>query len=142
LLVEKFKFEWLAKKARLQVSGKLDLYASIKGNFEQESYLELKDFSSRNAISKMRISAHELPIETGRYSGIPRNERVCPLCNNGVDNELPYLLECNMPKMINTRVPILQKVMSNDSLFHSMSQDQKCKYLLSTDDTKQLNNTR
>ena len=140
-LVEKFKSEWLVKKGRLQVSGKLDLYASIKVNFEQESYLKLTDFSSRNAISKMRISAHGLPIETGRYSGIPRNERVCPLCNNGIGNELHYLLECNMPKMVDVRVPILQKVVSNDSLFYSMSGDQKCKYLLSTDDTKQLNNT-
>ena len=87
-----------------------------------------KKTCNRNAISKMRISAHRLPVETGRYSGTPRNERMCPLCKNGVGNELHYLLECNMPKMVQIRVPILQKICSNDSMFNNMSNNLQCKY--------------
>lgn len=34
-------------------------------------------------------------IEIGRYSGIPRNERYCPLCkNNSIEDEIHVMLYC------------------------------------------------
>ena len=38
----------------------------------------------RKAISKLRLSAHNLLIETGRYAkprSLPRSERICKHCN-------------------------------------------------------------
>ncbi len=35
-----------------------------------------------------------LHIETGRYEGLAEDERMCPMCNNGVENELHALLDC------------------------------------------------
>ena len=32
-------------------------------------------------ITKFRLGSHFLPIETGRWSRKPRNERLCPTCN-------------------------------------------------------------
>ena len=39
-------------------------------------------------LSKLRISAHKLAIEGGRYLDIPKHERICTACNSGeVENE-------------------------------------------------------
>ena len=45
---------------------KLSLYASFKKNFKFESYLDyIKDFTARCTLAKLRMSAHNLQIETG-----------------------------------------------------------------------------
>jgi len=40
-------------------------------------------FSLRFVITRLRISAHSLRIQTGRYSRqrLPRNERICWCCS-------------------------------------------------------------
>ena len=76
------------------VGNKLSLYSEVKN--ENESYLDLiKNVKTRVAVTKMRISCHLLPIESGRYKKIPRVERLCPLCNRSeIGNEFHYLLKC------------------------------------------------
>ena len=37
----------------------------------------------RNMITKFRCNNIKLPIETGRWSNTPREERICHLCNVG-----------------------------------------------------------
>ena len=45
--------------------------------------------------SRLRLSSHNLAIETGRYTSIPRRERICTFCNtNVVENEFHFLLAC------------------------------------------------
>ena len=53
-------------------------------------------------LSKMRVSAHKLAIESGRYTRIktPKRERLCTVCNSGeIEDEEPreehFLLNCN-----------------------------------------------
>ena len=48
----------------------------------------------RNMITKFRCSNIKLPIETGRWSNTPREERICHLCNVGVGTEFHFLFEC------------------------------------------------
>ena len=49
----------------------------------------------RNAVVKLRISAHQLLIETGRHRNIPRDERICELCDkNELEDEFHFLLVC------------------------------------------------
>ena len=57
-------------------------------------YLKSKFFEYRKLITKFRISNHCLLIEKGRYLKIPRENRVCQLCNV-VEDEKHFLLECN-----------------------------------------------
>jgi hypothetical protein len=45
-------------------------------------------------ITKFRCSNIKLPIETGRWSNTPREERICHLCNVGVGTEFHFLFEC------------------------------------------------
>ena len=37
---------------------------------------------------------HKLEIEIGRYQGIEAEKRICKLCNNGVEDEIHFLLKC------------------------------------------------
>ena len=47
-------------------------------------------------MCKLRISAHKLNIEVGRYNKTPRNERFCKKCNTGeIEDEMHFLLLCN-----------------------------------------------
>ena len=46
-------------------------------------------------LSKLRISAHKLQMEIGRYQGTLWENRICCRCTSGqVENEIHYLLHC------------------------------------------------
>ena len=47
--------------------GKLDTYFCIKTHFGKEKYLQINNLKIRQSICKIRVSAHSLNIETGRY---------------------------------------------------------------------------
>jgi hypothetical protein len=58
---------------KLVKEGKLRTYLKIKTNFGYENYLSIiKHFEQRRRLSKLRISAHKLQIEIGRYQGTLR----------------------------------------------------------------------
>ncbi len=61
-------------------------------SIEFESYLsQVKIVKHRQAVTRFRISAHRLPIETGRYAHIEHNLRLCPICNsNETGDEYHY----------------------------------------------------
>ena len=68
-LTNQFKKCWQYQKS---TSSKLSFYHSIKHTFNREPYLYLcKGFSRRYSTTKLRISAHDLHIEKGRYSNTP-----------------------------------------------------------------------
>jgi hypothetical protein len=49
----------------------------------------------QKCITKIRLSSHNLFIETGRYTGIVRNERKCIIFNlNVLENEFHFALQC------------------------------------------------
>ena len=80
----------------LQHSQKLSFYYTIKETFGPSAYLDLtRKNASRKALVKLRISSHKLLIETGRYDNIPRNERMCNVCNRKtIEDEIHFLLDC------------------------------------------------
>ena len=55
----------------------------------------LEHFYMRKAICKLRLTAHNLLIETGRYvkpKNMPRSERICKNCNlNIIENEFHFV---------------------------------------------------
>ena len=94
---------------------KLNLYASFKTIYKFESYLDyIQDFTVRCILAKLRISAHNLQIETGRFSKnkTPRDERFCPYCKTldifKVEDEVHFLLTC--PLFNEERQIFLQKI--------------------------------
>ncbi len=61
-----------------------------------EPYLnKINDFRFRTAVSRFRLSSHNLQIEIGRHQHIERNRRLCTQCNmQMVEDENHMLLVC------------------------------------------------
>ena len=70
ILKEHFKLKWASEK---KASVKLQLfYDNIKTSFEKEKYLDLvTNATFRYNTTRLRISAHDLEIEKGRYKSFP-----------------------------------------------------------------------
>lgn len=84
--------EW---KTRMTNKPKLRLYRVLKLDLNREEYLGmLLTFAQRKALTSMRSGTHVLRIETGRWKKIEYNERICKLCNNSVENEEHFFINC------------------------------------------------
>ena len=59
----------------------------------KEKYLSvIKNREVRKCVTALRISAHQLEIEMGRYKNVPLNSRICKLCkSNEVEDEVHFL---------------------------------------------------
>ena len=99
ILTKKFVQSWEDGKSS---SSKLSFYNIIKQKFAREPYLDCsKGFSRRYFTTQLRISAHDLNIERGRYSNTPRDQRVCHWCNTSMGMEIVecenhLLFDCDM----------------------------------------------
>jgi len=75
----------------------LTLYKHIKPDLKYEQYLDVLPSNLRFFITRFRISAHSLRIQTGRYARnrLDRNLRVCQLCQEqDVEDEFHVILKC------------------------------------------------
>ena len=81
---------------------KLRTYVKFKKQLKFEHYLDaVKNFQIRKNITRLRISAHNLYIETGRHKRpykTPVNQRTCITCNS-IDDELHFMLDCDQFKV-------------------------------------------
>ena len=101
ILTNHFKICWEQQKS---TSSKLSFYHSIKKDFTctPEPYLNLcKGFSRRYSTTQLRISAHDLEIERGRYKNTKRADRTCAWCQtcmgiNIVEDESHVLFHCDL----------------------------------------------
>ena len=75
----------------------LIVYKAIKTTFSFEPYLEtIVSRNLRTANTQIRICAHNLRIQTGRYDRLERNLRLCQICDsNEIENEYHFLLKCS-----------------------------------------------
>ena len=60
--------------------------------------------NQRRSLCKFRISSHKLEIEQGRYTNISADKRTCMLCNNGVEDEIHFLLKCSVLEKIRKNI--------------------------------------
>ena len=72
----------------------------------------------RIAATRMRLSSHRLRIESGRWSRIPRERRVCPCDFTSLQNESHVLLSCPLSAPI--RDQFLPPLMSVSEFFDSL----------------------
>ena len=100
-----FQSFWLEQINEVKLSGvgqdrnKLRLYKKFKGSFTLEPYIELvRNRNQRSSITRMRVSAHHLANETGRWARPkpqPLSERLCRFCSlESIDSEEHFLLHC------------------------------------------------
>ena len=102
-----FERHWLdsIQQIRLNESGrdtnKLRLYKTFKGSFSEEPYIsKVFNRNQRCALTRLRISAHHLQIEVGRYTKptTPVEKRYCKYCHaepRCLDTEFHFLFECS-----------------------------------------------
>ena len=77
-------------------SNKAIFYRSLKNTIHFEPYLDILPLFLRIKVTRMRLSNHRLPIETGRWSKTPHEQRICPVCPIGkLGDEFHYLFECD-----------------------------------------------
>ena len=93
-LLDNFYQCWYSEKEN---SAVLELYNNVKVSFGYEQYLDFVPFDLRTYITKIRLSAHSLHIQTGRYTRnrLPRNERYCLFCRNSdIEDEFHFIIKC------------------------------------------------
>ncbi len=103
LLHENFIRDTLTGIEDSEKSPKLRSYKLFKTDFRLENYLScIRNRSHQIALSKFRVSSHNLRIETGRYDRNPKlepHERLCIYCtSNCVEDENHFILGCPLYK--------------------------------------------
>jgi len=70
-------------------------YRLYKTTFQLEKYIEILPQRLIYPLIRFRTLNHRLPIQKGRWSNIPRNERKCTLCcQSDLGDEFHYVLVC------------------------------------------------
>ena len=86
--------------SRLENSTRARFYINI-AQFKYQKYLDvLKVEKYRNSLCKLRVSAHRLEIETGRWTKpnrTPLDDRICLICGV-LEDEFHFMLECSIYK--------------------------------------------
>jgi len=92
-ILDMYKQSWYSG---INNPGRLETYSLFKNEFIFENYLDFITIRKyRIALTRFRVSSHDLAIERGRYINVPRNERKCIYCNSNIlENEYHFLLIC------------------------------------------------
>ena len=68
-------------------------YRLYKDRFACPDYLTLLSSYSAQIFMKFRTLNHRLPVQTGRFCGTPRHERLCTKCNvSDIGDEFHYVV--------------------------------------------------
>jgi hypothetical protein len=79
-LLIKFESGWLEKIKELP---KLCLYKEIKRNFSTENYIRMSlPKYQRSILAQFRLCILPIKMETGRYKGEARDDRLCMFCSS------------------------------------------------------------
>ena len=66
----------------------------FKCGFKLKNYLLKVSTKNTRIVCKFRIENVKLPIETGRWFNIERDDRIYYLCNSDVGDEFHYIFNC------------------------------------------------
>ena len=86
----------------------------------------------RSALAKFCCGVAPIRLETGRYERLAVNNRICPLCNTEVENEIHVLLNC--PQYNDIRQTLFDKAKDINNGFPMLSDVNKLNVLLSNCD--------
>ena len=110
-------------------TSKLRTYAKLKSEAGFEKYIKFtENIMDRTAITKLRLSNHELMIEKGRHQGQEINQRLCPFCENSVETEQHFLINCKNFRIHRTQFFTSVTEINND--FDNFDEDDKFHFLL------------
>ena len=82
--------------SEINTTPKCLCYRIFKTDIKLESYFSKLSLYNQFLLCKFRCGSHRLPIETGRWNNISRNDRLCHLCESSdVGDEYHYVMSCN-----------------------------------------------
>ena len=115
--------------------AKLDTYKRFKKVCKFETYLnDVKNTKFRKALTKFRLSAHNLPVERLRYQNVDRCMRTCILCKADIGNEIHYFAECLDESILDLRNTYTQAIFEYNKQLKSFSKNTLFEYALSCSD--------
>ena len=82
----------------------------MKQSFKISTYLLIiQTMKHRNAIAELRLSSHQLNIETGRHTSIERLDRRCNVCIlSDLEDEYHFTLICPIYKDLRITRPKIE----------------------------------
>ena len=105
-------------------SSKLRTYGKLKTEPGRETYLDgVKNISERTALTKLRLSNHDLLIEKGRHQGLSKHDRLCPFCENSIETEEHFLIKCQTFSPL--RKELYNKIKHELPFFTRVNENQK-----------------
>ena len=95
IFIEQWKATISGSNLHGEQTNKLRFYCLFKNYFGIEPYLDnINNFQLRKTLTKFRCSDHNLEIERGRHKKLKCEDRICRLCNSGIETELHFLQDC------------------------------------------------
>ena len=58
------------------------------------NYIKFLPNKEVKILTAFRTRYHRLPVELGRWSSIPFNERICSLCYSEIGDEFHFIFKC------------------------------------------------
>ena len=107
---------------RTEMNSKLSLHEVYGDRVYIPDYL-------RQSFTRLRLMSHELKVETGRWSRLPREERVCVCNNEVVQDEKHVLLACPLLAHIRQRFRELDYSNICNLLNDEKDPENLCKYV-------------
>ena len=96
---------------------------------KMENYLnDVNKFKNRKPFSKLRLSSHQLAIETGRHTNTPVNERRCAFCPENIEHEIHFVSECKLYDTL--RKTLYHNISKEIHSFEEYSPENKLKILM------------
>ena len=103
-LKDMFIQEWLT---HIDISSQTNTYRILKQTFQHSAYISSLPYKLCKVMIKFRTRNHRLPVETGRWQGVPFNGRKCHGCPAERGDEYHYLFIC--PQFNEKRMKYLKK---------------------------------
>ena len=102
----------------------------MKESFENDFFIHVNHI--RAIITKFRINAHRLRINSGVYENnggpIPTGERICKFCNhNVIENESHFAFECEKYK--DKRTKFIENISTFYKQFQSLTIKEQTLYI-------------
>ena len=140
IYIQHWKNELFNDKNKLN-QNKLRNYRTYKTDFRREEYLS-QNKSIRSSFTKLRLSAHKLHIETGRYKNVNEKlkpqDRVCDYCSqNKCEDEPHFIMHCNLYDEL--RTVFFHDIIDKFPMFKDYDRDMQYIWLMANVDEFILN---
>ena len=110
-------------------TSKLRTYSAFAQKNKTPDYLcSTVNTRKRKLFTRLRLSNHDLMIEKGRPLKLKVHERTCPLCNNGLEDEIHFTILC--PALACTREKFFSEVTETLPTFTNLCDHDKFVHII------------